>query len=59
MSKSFLTVQEAVGLLDSAEDDDDCAMVLLPPENQGDVANEKKNDENSVQQNLTVQDVTG
>ena len=54
MSKSFLSLQEAVDLLDTAEDDCDCAIVILPLENQRDVTSEGKDDENLVERNLTV-----
>ena len=40
-------------------DDEECKVVVLPPENQGEVTDEKNDDENLVEQNLGMQDVAG
>ena len=44
MSKWFLTIHEACGLLDEVSDDEEGELVILPPDNKGDITDEEKAD---------------
>ena len=57
MSRKFITLNEAVEFVNDLSDDEECKVVALPPENQGEVTDEENNDENLVEQNLGMQDV--
>ena len=46
MSKRFLTVVEAIDVLDDLSDHEDTELVVLRPENKGDVTEEENDDEN-------------
>ena len=46
MSKRFLTVVEAIDVLDDLSDHEDTELVVLPPENMGGVTDEENDDEN-------------
>ena len=51
MSRKFITLNEAVEFVNDLSDDEEC-IVVLPPENQGEVTDEEYDDENLVEQNL-------
>ena len=57
MSRKFITLNEAVEFVNDVSDDEECKIVVLPPENQGEVTDEENDDENLVEQNLGMQDV--
>ena len=59
MSRKFITLNEAVEFVNDLSDYEECKVVVLPPENQGQVADEENDDENLVEQNLGMQDVAG
>ena len=58
MSKRFLTIYEACGLLDEVSDDEEGELVILPPDNKGDIADEEKDDEDFTKCHA-IEDVTG
>ena len=46
MSKSFITLDEAVGLIQEISDDEDeSALIILPPDTRGEVTDEEEDDE--------------
>ena len=55
MSKSFLTVLEAIDVLDDQEDTE---LVVLPPESKGDITKEE-NDDESLMETGVIEEVTG
>ena len=57
MSRKFITLNEAVEFVNDLSDDEECKVVVLPPENQGEVTDEENDDENLVEQNLGMLDV--
>ena len=59
MSRKFITLIEAVEFVNDLSDREECKVVILPPENQGEVTDEENDDENLVEQNLSMQDVAG
>ena len=59
MSRKFITLNEAVGFVNDLSDDEECKVVVLPPENQGEFTDEENDDENLVEQHLVMQDVAG
>ena len=59
MSRKFIPLDEAVEFVNELSDDEECKVVVLPPENQGEVTDEENNNENLVEQNLGMQDVAG
>ena len=59
MSRKFITLNEAVEFVNDLSDDEECKVVVLPPENQGEVTDEENDNENLVEQNLGMQDVAG
>ena len=59
MSRKFITLNEAVEFVNDLSDDEECKVVVLSPENQGEVTDEENDDENLVEQNLGMQDVAG
>ena len=54
-----MTLDEAVEFVNDLSDDQECKVMVLPPENQGEVTDEENDDENLVEQNLGMQDVVG
>ena len=45
ISKSFITVEEAVGLIQEiSNDEDESALIILPPDNRGEVTDEEEDD---------------
>ena len=59
MSRKFITLNEAIEFVNDLSDDEEYKVVVLPPENQGEVTDEENDDENLVEQNLGMQDVSG
>ena len=58
MSKRFLTVVEAIDVLDDLSDHEDTELVVHPPENKGYVTNEENDDEN-LRETRVIQEVAG
>ena len=53
VSKSFIMFEEAVGLIQEISDDeDDNALIILPPDNRGKVLDEKE--DNKISINATI-----
>ena len=46
MSKTFLKLYEAINMLHTLSDSENADIVVLPPDNQGDVTDEEQDDEN-------------
>ena len=58
MSKRFITVQEACALLDELSDDEEGELVILPPDQKGDIIDEEKDDED-ITEHQVLEDVAG
>ena len=58
MSKRFITVAEAIDMLDDLSDHEDMELVVLPPENKGDVTDEENDDEN-LRETRVIEEVAG
>ena len=58
MSKRFLTVVEAIDVLDDFSDHEDTELMVLPPENKGDVTDEENDDEN-LRKTRVIEEVAG
>ena len=58
MSKRFLTVVEAINMLDDLSDHKDTELVVLPPENKGNIINEENDDEN-LRETRVMEEVAG
>ena len=58
MSKRFITVQEACALLDEVSDDEEGELVILPPDQKGDITDEEKDDEDITEYQV-LEDVAG
>ena len=58
MSKRFITVQEACALLDEVSDDEEGELVILSPDQKGDIVHEKKDDED-IAEHQVLEDVAG
>ena len=58
MSKHFLTVVEAIDVLDDLSDREDTELVVLLPENKGDVTDEENDDEN-LRENRDIEEAAG
>ena len=59
MSRKFIALDEAVEFVNDLSDDEECEVVVLPPENQGEVTDEENDDENFIEQNLGMQGIAG
>ena len=46
MSRKFITLNEAIEFVNDLSDDEEYKVVVLPPENQGEVTDEENDDEN-------------
>ena len=45
MSKSFITLEEAIGLIQEIRDDEDeSALIILPPDTRGEVTDDEEDD---------------
>ena len=58
MSKRFLTVVEAIDVLDDLSDHEDTELVVLLPKNKGDVTDEENDDEN-LRETRVIEEVAG
>ena len=58
MSKRFLTVVEAIDVLDDLSDHEDTKLVVLPPEHKGDVTDVENDDEN-LRETRVIEEVAG
>ena len=59
MSKSFITLDEAVGLIQEISDDEDeSALIILPPDTRGEMTNEEE-DEEDLNECLELKEVAG
>ena len=59
MSRKSITLNEAVQFVNDLNDYEECEVVILPPENRGEVTEGENDDENLVEQNIGLQDVVG
>ena len=59
MSRKCFLLDETVGCVNDLSDDEECEVVVLPPENQGEVTDKENDDENLVEQNFGMQGVVG
>ena len=58
MSKRFLTVVEAIDVLDDLSDHEGTELVVLLPKNKGDVTDEENDDEN-LRETRVIEEVAG
>ena len=58
MSKCFITVQEACALLDEVSDDEEGELIILPPDQKGDITDEEKDDED-ITEHQVLEDLAG
>ena len=49
MSKKFITLDEAIQFVNDISDDEKCEIVVLTPENQGELTDEENDEENLVE----------
>ena len=59
MLRYYISLDQAVQFVNDLSDDEKCEVVVLPPENQGEVTDEGNDDKNLVKQNVGLQDVAG
>ena len=59
MSRKFIPLDEAVEFVNDLSDDEECEVVVLPSENQGELTDEENDDKNLVERNLGMRDVAG
>ena len=60
MSKSFITLEEAVGLIQEiSNDEDESALIILPPDNRGELTDEEKDDDKDLNEYQGLKKVAG
>ena len=59
MSKCFLTVVEAIDVLDDLSDHEDTELVVLPPENKGGVTDEENDDDENLRETRVIEEIAG
>ena len=59
MSRKYISLDQAVQFANDLSDDKECEVMILPPENQGEVTDEENDDKNLVEQNIDLEDIAG